>query len=569
MRILIENFQRIRHLDIEATTPITLIAGHNEAGKSSFSDALRFALLGDSARIEKKGDYGHLVTDGARSGSVKVGNIERNVRDGKGSLALENVAYPYALGTARFADLAPADRRRLLMTVTGVRPTPDLVRAKLTERGHSKERIEAILPMLRSGWDAAETDAARRATEARGAWKAITGEAYGDKKAEGWEAPVPAGFDPDAAAVTKAQISAIEDDRSKLLELRGQQREREQRAQKLTALRETAAQVPALEQQRSDLEDQLSATRSSLEALRKKQTNAGGPPQPCPACGADLCVSASGEIQAHKKRARGAKSPKSLEQEIAAREAEEEALLRRVVTAERHLNEAQAAAEMIKDESSADACDVDAAAMDETLRDMDTRLAALRRELEAWERAERERDTAAEKTRAAAAHHASAQAWVQMRADVGPAGIPAELLSQALGPVNDRLRATAEVSQWDQVMIADDMTITVGGRIYALCSESARWRADAALHEAIAALAGVQILVLDRIDVLDLENRVKLVRWLSQLAGDQAWADGGTIFALGTFKSPPTGLPEGVFAVHWIEHGELSPTHNKQKEAVA
>jgi HPt (histidine-containing phosphotransfer) domain-containing protein len=497
-----------------------------------------------------------------------VGAIERNVRDGKGSPALDNVAYPCALGTARFADLAPADRRRLLMTVTGVRPTQDLVRAKLTERGHHKDRVEAILPMLRSGWDAAEADAGRRATEARGAWKAITGEAYGDKKAEGWEAPIPDGFDPDAAAATKIQIEELEAGRAKLFEERGQQKERELRAQKFADMRDLASRVPALEAEMDALEAELAEVKETHAAILKSRAidEAHANPQACPACGVALVVGADGTLRERpKKKPRSASSSEALVDALQNVDARMESLYDKLGTVSASLVDAQAAAKVNESETQEDVDDISVADIEEIIANVDAQLAVLRRELDAYQTAERARDGAADKTRLAAEHHASAQAWVKMKADVGPGGIPAELLSQALGPVNDRLRATAEASQWDQVMIADDMTITVGGRIYALCSESARWRADAALHEAIAALGNVEILVLDRIDVLDLANRVKLIRWLSHLAGDRAWADGGTIFALGTFKSPPV-LPEDIFAVHWIERGELTTQQQKIEE---
>ena len=56
-------------------------------------------------------------------------------------------------------------------------------------------------------------------------------------------------------------------------------------------------------------------------------------------------------------------------------------------------------------------------------------------------------------------------------------------------------------------------------------------------------------MVLDRMDVLDLPNRAKLIRWMLGVAGDH-----DSILLIGTLKEPPK-LPAQV-AVHWLVAGE-------------
>ena len=75
------------------------------------------------------------------------------------------------------------------------------------------------------------------------------------------------------------------------------------------------------------------------------------------------------------------------------------------------------------------------------------------------------------------------------------------------------------------------------------------------IAEAIAHVSGVRLLVLDRMDVLDLPGRSDLFAWLDVLA-ENSEIDSAVIFA--TLKAPPTELGERV-QVEWIEAGRCTP----------
>jgi hypothetical protein len=158
---------------------------------------------------------------------------------------------------------------------------------------------------------------------------------------------------------------------------------------------------------------------------------------------------------------------------------------------------------------------------------------------------------AAGRTAKAAAAHADVEAWGSICDALAPDGIPADLLAEALGPVNARLQQSAVDTEWRAVQIASDMQITADGRAYGLLSESEKWRADAMLAEAIAYQSGLKMLVLDRVDVLDTIGRAQLVAWLDALVrADEL--DTGLLFA--TMKTMPTNLPSST-AAHWVEAG--------------
>jgi len=147
--------------------------------------------------------------------------------------------------------------------------------------------------------------------------------------------------------------------------------------------------------------------------------------------------------------------------------------------------------------------------------------------------------------------HREVQAWEGLAEALAPDGIPGDLLAEALQPFNGRLRETATTTGWPQVHIGADMAITADGRAFNLLSESEQWRAGAAIAEALAYVSGVGLLVLDRMDVLDIPSRGQALQWLTSLA------DTHQVICMGTLKALPDKLPEVVQGV-WLEGGRVS-----------
>src|SRR3546814_15045445 len=66
------NTMGVQAIEIKPTTPITILAGGNSSGKSSLLEAIRMALGDDPVRVSLKKEFAALVTDGVKSGRVKV-----------------------------------------------------------------------------------------------------------------------------------------------------------------------------------------------------------------------------------------------------------------------------------------------------------------------------------------------------------------------------------------------------------------------------------------------------------------------------------------------------------------
>ncbi|MBI7427363.1 AAA family ATPase, partial [Pseudomonas aeruginosa] len=199
-KLEITNFQGLRHAALDVSVPVLLVAGHNGAGKSSLLDAISHAFTGKPGRVAQKQHIGQLITEGAKKGEARVEWLDESgevqacgvaLPSGKGSPLADSPFLPYVLDASLFAGLKADDRRKLLLSLTGASASPAEVAKRLKAKGIDLALFEKVKPLLRSGFSAMVGQAKDYASEARGAWKAITGENYGSEKANGWEPEAP------------------------------------------------------------------------------------------------------------------------------------------------------------------------------------------------------------------------------------------------------------------------------------------------------------------------------------------------------------------------------------------
>jgi hemoglobin-like flavoprotein len=147
--------------------------------------------------------------------------------------------------------------------------------------------------------------------------------------------------------------------------------------------------------------------------------------------------------------------------------------------------------------------------------------------------------------------HKSFLAWTLADQALEPGGIPGELLGEALGALNSQLRSSAALAGWPYPIIDREMQITRSdGLLYSLLSESAQWRMRAVIADVISSRSGTKLLVLDRLDMLDLTGRAQFLKWAQRLAEDEY----DTILVMATLKERPQTLPKAI-EVHWLENG--------------
>lgn len=577
--INIENFQGARAVDLDLRTPATLIAGPNGSGKSSIAEAIRLAVLGTPERVGLKKELGALVTEGAKIGVVALDleagtvgiTLPKGTQAGEALVPL-SPALPYVLAPERFAAAKPDERRTLLFALSGTNVKADEIERRLLARSCTPELVTQIKPILRSGFGASAEYAKQQATEAKGAWKAATGEQWGSQKAEGWTAQAPV-FDQAALVGDRATLAeidarielhtkalgALEQKAAAFAAARKQRAAREAQAAKLPALRQKlefdqaehenlVEHVAALEAKagvgpRVGLVHDLASCLSQLWASEASKNVAFG-------IGLDIkSVLAAYERQYGKIGATGdAEASAALPKAIEARDL----MARSVENDRRDIAAAEAAAAQLKDAGAPEeiqAADVEAAR---------AKVAALRAERKAIDdrvqallNAKQAATSATERTANAARYHGDVQAWLAIADALSPDGIPGEILAEALQPFNAVLADLADLANWRAPAIDDDMSISWGGRPYRQLSESERWRVDALIGAALAEISGLRCLILDRFDCLDLPGRGDALGLVDALAVERNF---DTILMLGTLKSAPAA-PSDAFTSYWIENG--------------
>lgn len=561
----IQNFLGAKSLNVKIDRPITLFAGRNGSGKSSTQEAVRMALTGEAVRVGLKKDYGLLVTEGAQSGFVEVftqddGVYSISLPSGKGTCLADGGALPFVLNAQRFAKLDANERRAFLFGLMGLSAGGAEVKARLLAKDCNDQKVEAIMPLLRSGFDAAHEYAKEQAKEHKTVWRTITGETYGDKKAGTWAAEKPA-VDAAALADLKQRLAATDAElavaNQRMGALQADHKRHAEAAQRIAGMRQKASQYARIADKLVRDEAGLKEWEDKVAALKDSVPSQNA--LPCPDCGVMLVL--KDDVLSH-----AAPMAKGTEDDIAKLPEYEKALRlmqNSVANDRRDLADADAAAKAIAELEAISGIapgEAEINAARKHLDDIKADRAAITTKLDEQQNAEQQAKQADERTAKALVAHESVLSWINIANALAHDGIPGEMLSEALTPLNERLAESAEVAEWANVTVMQDMQVLAGSRPYALLSESEKWRADAMLAEAISYLSKTKLLVLDRFDVLDMKGREDLIAWLDILANE---GEIDTALIFGTLKALPENLP-GTISAHWIENGVVA----QLKEAV-
>lgn len=581
--ISIQNLFGVKHVSVDLATPVTLFAGPNGAGKSSAHNAVRLALAGQLSRVSLKKDAGQMIHEGCKKASVAV------TADGKcygmdlpkgAAMHCDHPFLPYVLEPATFAAQSAQDRRKALFELMGVKVGADDVRKRLERRGFRTiahhpsgkqafefEGAEQVMPMLRSGFPAAHDFAKNKASELRGEWKAATGETYGSQKAEGWK-PEPVEFDAQALAEKRRQVdqvtAQIEAANQEVGELLAKEQQRTDAIEKRRQLGEQCKNINQQLIAMESAEKHLIEQKAQVEKLQAMAASAqhSADPLACPHCGGAVELQ-DGELVEHKGRSVFDAQPDLQAVANLKQHAEALAMLQRTYNLRKQEFEASKTAQ---DQLAAiEVPEVDQGAAQKAKGRIDAMKhtqADLMLEVKALEDLERKAADAEESATKAGSIHQQITSWLEIADAFAPDGIPGELLSEAIGPINERLRLHAVETKWQQVRITPDIDIEADGRAYHLLSESEKWRADAMLAESISYFSGLKFLCLDRFDVLSLPNRSMLIQWLDWLATD---GDLETALLFGTLKSCPAS--NEIITAHWVEGGTIVDQTKKEKAA--
>jgi len=558
----------IRSVDINCNTPITLICAHNRGGKTSLRDGIIHAFTGAHPKEKLKKNYPLLIN---RNGGNNVGYTYVDYDGGKRAcITLPNgtheltdqlpAALPFVIDPALFGSITPDERRSFLFDLGNLRSDGEEVKKKLVIRGYSTSRIDAVMPFLKSSFANAQKHAEENVKQARANWKAVTGEAYGSLKAEGWKAPVPA-IDPDAKTAAENDLAGIDRELAEtnqgLGALQALMNGVNQKQAEINRLTDMAGKEDRIRQKLDIDRHQVEEWTAKVEQARNLAMGSkpGAVACACPSCGTELVFDGKKLIE------RG--GDLHGDEETAVKLPEYENTLKMVKNAvsngERDLAAATAAREQLAMINGSD----EAAPSEEKVQAVKEKAALLRASRDqaqkALDKINAEIKIAAEaavKTQKAAEHHADVQAWDAIASALAPDGIPGEMLGAALKPINDRIAVSVQRLNFPgNVRISDDMTIMEDDeKLYAFASKATKFLIDSVIAEAVSYVSGIRFFMVDEFDLLDLPSRSNYLGWLIDLAENKE-IDTAIIF--GTLKQPPTNLPP-VISVHWLQNGVIA-----------
>jgi hypothetical protein len=591
--ITTSNFLGARAVDVTLAKPVALFAGKNGAGKSSIQEAVRMALTGETVRVGLKKDYAALISEGQESGFAAVecsnAGYEAVLPSGKGNHS-DNATLNYVLDAQRFARLPENDRRQFLFGLMGVKLDGPAVKLRLLDKGCDAGKAEQIAPILRAGFDAATKEAASKARDSKASWKTVTGgETWGKEKAPKWQpAPLPEGAEHAAADLekAKAKLQSITADLDVALQTLGAAKASDN--QRIDAERKRS-NLEAIAANVESYTTKLNLDTAELVAWEQKVADCkakAGVAQPDPkspgefllrwlagvtndfltlTCDfpdvewpSELLNRASIHLSEYRKLhgdpvGHDAKPDQDAINKLPEYENALRLMQSSVANGKRNLEAAQIAVTQLKalDELKAEA--VDTSATEAKVTELKERRQIANSECTTLSETVTKTERRAALIEQAAKLHADVMAWTAIADALAPDGIPAELLAEALEPMNHRLAVTAGDAQWDRIEIMPDMQIIAAlhGRPYALLSESEKWRADAMIAEAVSHISSVKLLVLDRFDVLDGQGREDALYWLDGLAEN---GEIDTCLLFGTLKGLPAQLLPNIEAF-WIENG--------------
>lgn len=556
--ISISNFCGIENFNAQSLAPIVFVAGHNKVGKSSFIEAINLAITGEYRRVGKKKDFNQLVNSKASKGEVKIstskGDYNINLPTGSGK-QITSESLTMCLSHGAFSAMSVDDQRRAINDLMPMKISDVVVAQELTNRGFDK----AVLKLDLSNLEHAVEQAKEFAKQSRAAWQTITGETYGSKKAENWQAVAPQLEAAAIETVPAGRIEHLQQDLEKAIsekaQLQAQIDSAAEHNRRISQLQAKVQGAPALNRQLKQYEKELAENSEKIANLEfvldHSQQFA------CPCCQKPLFLQNGELVEATDEVIAKLAGHQNIDTSVNVNDLRGRAnyLNQQIGSINAQLaNLDEAKAELDKNIAPRHA----GQEVIDAIERLAHHIISTRTELERLQGIQREANTQQGKQQQAEAHakqatynamqyHKAIEMWTSAADILSPSGDIGKLLSKSVKDFNDVLSDTEIMDGWTGIKFDYDNGLLFDNRPYHLLSESERWRVDTAVSYAFSKLSNWRIFAVDRFDVLDLPSRLPVMKWLHGLAERQAV---DTVIMAGTMKEQPK--TPATFSVFWF-----------------
>ena len=566
LTISISNFRGIRSALMNAS-PIALLVGANEQGKSSIIDGLRSLLAGDKQPYGLTKDQLPkllLNRDGNGNSMVCLRADDRVQQIEYPSGDIETQGTPFratgwATGAHRFMALSPRDRARVLSEYLRAKPTEhELVEALEADDAikATEEQQKALWKLIQErGWEGAWEAKKLAGTEAKGAWKQITKDQWGSKVGASWR---PKGWTPEHEATTdetlKTELAAAE---KALEDAIGKVAINDDERKKLEGLERT---IPKLQEAVDAREEEGKRAKSAKDAAERQLKQVPIlPPENWPAC--PHCHK---HVQVLAGKNPGEAVLRAAPPAMSA--ADRKKIADDADNAERLLREASDKYDEAANAWRTARADLDTAeGAKQRLGNSDTNAMTAEQLQELRDEVTRCKSILAvkERIRAALLAHMTVMEVTAIADLLSPDGLRQQKMLARLNAFNERLAELSGIASWSTVSLgATDLGLHLNGVPYALCSGSGKYRCDAILQIALALQDGSEIVLLDEADILDGASRnglFTLITW------SQLHAVVGMM--LTSIKTAPDLADMGWGGTWWIKDAEARPLADVKAKA--
>lgn len=457
---------------------IVLFAGKNGQGKSSILNAASLALLAEPfpPGCTKTAFGEQMVNDGAACGYVifDSGKCARQITYPTGEMKTLHGSSiqcdEISLQRKSLHDYSLQDRAKMLTEITKTGVTRKRIEEEFASLNLDKDKAKKIIDMaLANGFEVASKQAKEYATELKGQFKFATNTGWGSDKGVSWQ---PEGYTADLASISIDQLKADVEHASRAYN------EAMQKAAVYRAAGDKDAHAKEVMEWTAKLEGYDGALKLAENGLKTAQLV--NEVVECSNCGFVGTVD-SGKLAA------------SSHQHIMTTD-EHEALTRTYKTSKAASDNARVALGMAKQKF--DTADGAGEPVDVEPFKQAHATAVLR--------------LSAATTKAKSLHlHYQIVDMLKGAEIISPAGLPMRALLEGIKVLNKELVELCELAEWNVVEIDRDLNLRYDGRLYHdyVCSESERLRCDVTFQVLWARKKRSEVVVIDRVDLLDGEGR--------------------------------------------------------------
>lgn len=564
MDILIKNFSNLARCSFSLDGGIVLVAGHNDAGKTSTLLPLSLALARQPCELSEvrgpdlyskelhKKDYDSYVKEGEKEGSILIetGDERLTLSWPSGEImatAKAPLCDVISAGLAKFGKMTPAARKALLIHYLHAAPTQNEVETELRDARWPDKDIESLWAGIQTdGWDGHLAAVKNKDQDAKAVWRHITGEErWGSRKGPTWR---PEGWDDDLEKLDQRRLKedaaqAAEDRDRTQRDIGALEREIVEDKKVIDMLDQNRESLAANKTREIDLSAEISATEDRLAKMPAADGDSGAP---CPKCGTQLSPRTEGGFFKLVVFEGGAdrETHSKLVKERAKVKDELHNLRKRYSDLGTTI---KALGKMIDDGE----------ASKEALAGKEEKLATLKQRGQALMEKSvllTSRARAIEQLKKAQEQAAIVEDCGKRIEVLDPEGLRRRVLMNRMGDFNARLGKLSAAAGWGTVSVDGHFRCKLENRYYQRLSKSQAFTVDTTIQLAFAQLTKAAAVVIDEADILFQKKRNQLFSLLMAAKVPSV---------VGMTMNKPDQVPDlqkaNIGEAYWMDNGLLQP----------